>query len=147
MDFLPYIWILAGVLLAGLELLTPGFVVIFFGIGAVITGVLSLFIPGLSADLLIQFLIWAASSVGSLALFRRFFKKTFRGKVIEDDGRDEYVGQIAEVTDAISPDKPGWVKFQGTSWKAITYDAPLKPGDTAEIMKKDNLTLVVSKRE
>lgn len=147
MDWLPYIWILAGVLLAGLELLTPGFVVIFFGIGAVITGILSLFIPGLSQNLLIQFLIWAATSVGSLGIFRRFFKKTFRGKVIEDDGADEYVGQIAEVTEAISQTKPGWVKFQGTAWKAITYDAPLAPGDTVEIMKKDNLTLVVSKRE
>jgi membrane protein implicated in regulation of membrane protease activity len=146
-DFLPYIWLLAGVLLIGLELLTPGFVVVFFGIGALITGILSLIIPGMSNSLLAQFLTWAASSLLSLALLRRFFKKTFGGKEITDDGSDEYVGQTAEVVEAITQKKPGRVSFQGTTWKAITYDEDIAPGDTVEIMKKDNLTLVVSKRD
>ena len=145
-DFLPFIWLLAGVLLMGLELLTPGFVVIFFGIGAIITGLLS-FIPGIRDSLLLQFLIWAGSSLLSLGLLRRFFTKTFRGKEITDDGSDQYVGRTAEVVEAITQKKSGRVSFQGTTWKAITYDEDIAPGDTVEIMKKDNLTLIVSKRE
>jgi len=139
MDFIPYLWVLAGILLACLEIFTPGFVVIFFGIGALMTGILALIFPGLNQNLLWQFIIWAISSVGSLALFRRFFKKTFHGK--------EIIGQVAEVTETVSPSKAGWVKFQGTLWKAISYDATCHPGDVVEIMKKDNLTLIVSKRE
>jgi membrane protein implicated in regulation of membrane protease activity len=147
MEFLPYIWLLAGVLLIGLELLTPGFVVIFFGIGALITGLLSLLIPGFSASLLLQFITWGATSLLSLFAFRRFFKRTFRGKVIEDTGEDEFVGQTAEVIEAVTHNKPGRVSFQGTTWKAVTYDSDLSAGDSVEIMKKDNLTLIVSKRE
>jgi membrane protein implicated in regulation of membrane protease activity len=147
MDFLPLLWLLAGVLLIGLELLTPGFVVIFFGIGALLTGLLSLLIPGLSASVLLQFLIWGGSSLLSLFALRRFFKRTFRGKEIEDNGQDEFVGQTAQVTEAITQKKPGRVSFQGTTWKAVTYDSDLTAGDSVEIMKKDNLTLIVSKRE
>ena len=147
MDFLPYLWLLAGVLLIGLELLTPGFVVIFFGIGALLTGLLSLLIPGLSASLLLQFLIWGGSSLLSLFALRRFFKRTFRGKEIEDTGQDEFVGQTAEVIEAVTQKKPGRVSFQGTTWKAVTYDSDLAAGDSVEIMKKENLTLIVSKRE
>ncbi len=147
MDFLPLLWLLAGVLLIGLELLTPGFVVIFFGIGALLTGLLSLLIPGLSSSVLLQFLIWGGSSLLSLFALRRFFKRTFRGKEIEDNGQDEFVGQTAQVTEAITQKKPGRVSFQGTTWKAITYDSDLTAGDSVEIMKKDNLTLIVSKRE
>ena len=47
----------------------------------------------------------------------------------------------------ITEKKSGRVQFQGTSWKAITYDTSCKPGDSVEIMKKDNLTLIVSKKE
>ncbi|HEQ71189.1 MAG TPA: NfeD family protein [Spirochaetia bacterium] len=147
MEFLPYLWILAGVILAGMELLTPGFVVIFFGIGAVITGLLSLLIPGLSESIFLQSLIWAFSSFLTLGIFRRFFKRTFRGKEIADDGLDEFVGNQAKAVESISPKKPGRVLFQGTTWKAITYDTPIKKGDIVEIMKKDNLTLIVSKIE
>jgi membrane protein implicated in regulation of membrane protease activity len=147
MDFLPYLWLLAGILLIGLELVAPGFVIVFFGLGALVTGLLSLLIPGLSGAWIPQLIIWGASSLLSLGLLRRFFKNTFRGKVIEDDGSDDYVGQFAEVTEPISAVKPGRVKFQGTSWKAMTFDTDLVPGDTVEIMKKDNLTLMVSKRE
>lgn len=147
MDFIPYLWILAGIVLVGVEFFTPGFVVIFFGMGALLTGILTLIIPGLNQNILWQFIIWALSSVSTLFIFRRFFKKTFRGKEIADDGSDEFVGQLAEVTETLTPSKPGWVKFQGTLWKAISYDATCQPGDIVEIMKKDNLTLIVSKRE
>jgi membrane protein implicated in regulation of membrane protease activity len=147
MDFLPYIWLLVGVLLIGLELLTPGFVVVFFGIGALINGLLSLLIPGLSLNFLIQFLLWGGTSLLSLLALRRFFKRTFRGKEIADDGHDEFVGQTAEVIEAVTQKKPGRVSFQGTTWKAVTYDSDLAAGDSVEIMKKENLTLVVSKRE
>ncbi|MBN1524691.1 MAG: NfeD family protein [Spirochaetales bacterium] len=147
MDFLPYLWILAGIILSGLELLTPGFVVIFFGIGAVLTGLLSLVIPGMAENFIAQAIVWIISSFSSLFIFRRFFKRTFQGKEIADTGEDEFVGHEARVTENISQKRPGRVQFQGTSWKAITYDHSCKPGDTVEIMKKDNLTLIVSKKE
>ncbi|RPJ05870.1 MAG: NfeD family protein [Spirochaetaceae bacterium] len=147
MDFIPYLWILIGVILSGLELLTPGFVVIFFGIGAVITGLLSLIIPGMNTNILAQFITWIASSFLSLGIFRKFFKKVFMGKEISDDGTDEYVGQTATVTEPVTEKKPGRVTFHGTTWKAITFDQACEPGDIVEIMKKDNLTLIVSKRD
>jgi inner membrane protein len=147
MEYSPYIWLLAGVLLMGLELLTPGFVVFFFGIGALMTGLLSLLIPGLSSSILAQLLTWSAGSLLSLFIFRRFFKKIFSGKVIEDPGTDEFVGQTAEVLEPITRNNPGRISFQGTTWKALTAGPDLAPGDRVTITKKDNLTFTVVKRE
>ncbi|MEZ5686482.1 MAG: hypothetical protein R3D78_11580 [Paracoccaceae bacterium] len=47
----PWVWIVAGVALAGLEMLLPGFILLGFAVGAVVVGVL----------------IWAGLLGGSLA--------------------------------------------------------------------------------
>ena len=49
------------------------------------------------------------------------------------------------MTEEITPDKAGRVKFEGTSWKAISYTETLKSGEEVEILKKENLTFIVTK--
>ena len=40
----PAVWIIAGLVLAALEIVVPGFVIIWFGVAGVITGVLAIFV-------------------------------------------------------------------------------------------------------
>lgn len=145
MEYMTYIWLILGLLLIGAEFIIPGFVIIFFGIAALIMGGISFIFPGIALPW--QILIWLGTSILTLGVFRRFFKKTFKGKVIEDKGEDEYVGKIATVTEPITKNREGRIHFQGTTWKAISYDDDLKAGDRVEILKKDNVTLIVSKVE
>jgi membrane protein implicated in regulation of membrane protease activity len=150
MDFsslVPYIWLFLGLLFIGLEFAMPGFVIFFFGTGALLTSLLCWLVPGLDAQIPLQIIIWLITSFLSLGFLRRFFRGTFRGRLIQSDDEEEFRGKLATVTEAISENHPGRVTFQGTTWKAVTYDEPVKPGDVVEIMKKENLTLIVSKRE
>jgi inner membrane protein len=145
MDLVPLVWFILGVLIMGLEFLVPGFVIFFFGAGAVLVAGLTWLLPFLKDNIFLQLVIWLASSVATLGFFRRFFAPIFRGKEIKDKGEDEFVFKTAQVTENIPKNRIGRVNFQGTSWKAISYDENIAVGDTVEIMKKDNLTLVVRK--
>ena len=65
-----WLWVLVGFVLLGLEALTPGgFFVLFFGLAAVLIGLLGAL--GLSGPAWVQWLLFSLLSVGSLVLFRR----------------------------------------------------------------------------
>ncbi|MBN1697185.1 MAG: NfeD family protein [Spirochaetales bacterium] len=145
MDFIPLVWLIAGLLLLGAEMFIPGFVIFFFGAGALLVSLLTWLIPGLKENLLLQFIIWLVSSGLTLGFFRKFFSKIFRGKEQRDTGEDEFVCKQATVIEPIENNKAGRVSFEGTSWKAIAYDENIRVGDTVEILKKDNLTLIVTR--
>ncbi len=145
MSYLPHIWVLLGLLLVGAEFLIPGFVIFFFGAGALVTGALTALIPGLKSSLVLQILLWLATSAAALFSLRKYFAKAFKGKLLKKDGEDEFVGRQAVVYETIRPDRPGRVRFQGTTWTAVSYSESFEPEETVEILSKENLTLVVTK--
>jgi membrane protein implicated in regulation of membrane protease activity len=138
-----FLWGVLGVVLIAAEMLIPGFVIFFFGAGALITALLSGIIPAITHEFVLQALVWVASSVFSLVFLRRRFSRAFRGTVFNPI-QDEDVGKTAVVTEAITPENPGRVRYQGTTWKAISYTETFSPGEKVEIIKEENLTLVVT---
>ena len=74
------IWFVIGIGLAFLELQLPGFVVIFFGIGCLITAAaLLVWDPGLDQ----QILIFLVGSVSSLLLMRKSMLKVFSRRLLQ----------------------------------------------------------------
>ena len=142
---IPLIWFLVGLALVASEFIVPGFVIFFFGVGAMLTGVLSAFIPGLDTNIFMQTIIWMSSSLISLFSMRKYLSKIFKGRFFGEKEGLEASGKVAVVTEEITPDKAGRVKFEGTSWKAISYTETLKSGEEVEILKKENLTFIVTK--
>jgi inner membrane protein len=140
----PFLWSLLGLLLIASEMFIPGFVIFFFGTGAILTGLLSVLIPGVSSSFTFQGIIWILSTVTSFIFFRKKFAKIFRGTILNKE-IDSDVGRSAEVIEAITPEKAGRVRYQGTSWKAISYTESFAPGALVDIVKEDNLTFVVSR--
>jgi inner membrane protein len=59
-------WIIAGVIIAGLEILIPGVFLLWLGLGALATGIILVLVPGL--PLAWQALVFAVSMVSSLGL-------------------------------------------------------------------------------
>jgi inner membrane protein len=114
------LWFLAGVALLLAELAMPGFVMLFFALGA--------FAAALAAYLLSfgasgQLVVFLAASLAGLALLRRMFLRVFRGRThmesentsgLEDPG----AGKSAVVTRAMAPGQPGEIKFRGSFWPA-----------------------------
>ena len=139
----PFLWSLLGLLLIASEMFIPGFVIFFFGSGAIITGFLTVLIPGLSSNFGLQGLVWILSSILSFSFFRKKFSRIFRGTVLNKEITSE-IGYTVKVIESITPEKPGRVRYQGTSWKAISYTESFEPGVMVDIVKEENLTFIVS---
>ena len=69
-------WFILGIVLLAVELVSPAFVLFFFGFGAWAAGVTALFVD----DLTIEVIVFGASSIVFLLSLRRLFVRSFRGK-------------------------------------------------------------------
>ena len=134
-------WLLIGLGLAFLELLTPGFVILFFGFAAKTVALLRWFIPDLTFTL--QVLIFSALSIAYILVLRRWMKRLFLGdRGGSENELNEFVGRQATVIEAIDPPREGRVEVIGASWKAIA-DRPIPAGTTVKILAQENLTLKI----
>lgn len=115
-----WMWLVIGLLLMGLEVVTPGgFFLIFFGAGAVAVGILDYFVP---LSLTVQVLLFVGFSVVSLLLFRKPLRERFTR--VEPKGTvDSLVGEFAEALDEIPAGGLGKVELRGTSWSAHNLGA------------------------
>jgi membrane protein implicated in regulation of membrane protease activity len=134
-------WFILGLAFFLLELIIPGFVIFFFGIGAWVTSLVCLiWEPGLDLMLIIFFV----TSVVSLILLRRFFKRKF---FRENDGspstlKDEFVGREAVALEDIPDGKRGRIEFKGAPWTAIAT-GDIKKNDAVIITEKESINLIV----
>ena len=134
-------WLAAGLALVVAELATPGgFVIIFFGIGALAVGVLSLL--GVVTNVPLQFLLFSVLSVASLAFLRGRLQS--RIQTPPSSNVDSLVGVVAMVQERMSPGVVGRVEVRGSMWTARnTSDVTLDPGQRARVAAVDGLTLAV----
>lgn len=141
--FTSMVWLTAGLLLILSEFIVPGFLIIFFGLGAVITG-LALLVFGMPIP--VQLLLFAVSSVVLLVLVRWLMPKVFKGREehvgeLPSDSM-ECAGRIVEVLEPIEPGVGGKVSFMGTVWEAVS-EARHGKGEHVRVLRRDNITLVV----
>lgn len=138
----PYvIWFIIGLVLMLLEFATPGLVIVFFGIGAWITALLS-FLFGFTIDL--QLIVFVITSVVSLIILRKYLlKKLLKINPNESEGLiDEFIGQTAIAESDISSSIQGRINYKGTSWLAES-DFEIKKDQKVEIIDKKSTILVV----
>jgi len=139
------IWFIIGLVLLLLELVMPGFVIFFFGIGAWITALVCLIAnPGIN----LQVVIFAVTSVAALLVFRKMIQNKFiYSKNDKSDAvEDEFTGKEAKAIADFGSDKKGKVEFKGTSWNAES-GSDIKAGQTVVIIKKDSFKLIVEPKK
>jgi len=136
-------WTIAGLALMISEFAVPGLILFFFGIGALITALLTWLMP-LSLEW--QIAVFIITSLASLFGLRRFLKPVFMGRTSggpEESGElSQLVGTHGEVTEDIETGKTGRILLNGASWKAVA-DEPICAGTTVEVTAQNNLTLTV----
>jgi len=93
-----WIWILGGLALLALELLTPGgFFIIFFGIGALVVGLLTGL--GVIEAGWLEWLLFSAVSIVSLLVFRKPLLEWMKSREPQRGPVDSLVGETAVLTE------------------------------------------------
>lgn len=136
-------WFFIGLILFLLELVTPGFFIFFFGLGAWATSLLCI-IGNPDSITNLQMIFFAVTSVIALVALRKMIRKRFlEGKTrISEEIEDEFTGKEAVAITDFDSEKKGKVEFKGTTWKASS-DSDIKKGQTVIIKEKDNFKLIV----
>ena len=139
------LWFVVGLVLALAEFILPGLVIIFFGAGAWITA-LALW-SGVIESFNEQLLVFLASSIMSLIVFRkhgqRYYEGTVSGKLAPGESLEEVRGHRAVTLTPITPKALGGkVEYNGSPWPAEA-EVEIAAGTVVEIIKRNNLTLKV----
>ncbi len=139
------VWFIIGLVLFLLELVLPGFVIFFFGVGAWITALLCLIAnPGIN----LQAIVFGVTSILSLLLLRKMIQKRFfyTREELSREVEDEFTGREAVAITDIEPGDTGKVEFKGTSWKAESAES-IVSGQTVIIKSKENFKLFVEPKK
>ena len=138
------VWVAIAVIFILAEIFTFGFIMIFFGAGALVAGLCALiFNIGIGWQLVVFIVV----SILTLILFRRISIKTFRGNQIthmEDNFHNSMIGKTATVTKAIQPPAFGEVKFSGSFWIAVA-DENIAEGQIVKIVEREQQDALVFK--
>ena len=134
-------WFILGLGLFILELIMPGFIIFFFGLGAWVTALVCLIgHPGTN----LQIIIFAITSSILLLALRRIIKKKFLNSINtkSEDVEDEFTEKEALETVDFGGMKKGKVEFKGTTWTAES-SAEIREGQRVIIIEKDSFKLIV----
>lgn len=136
-------WIVIGFGVMIAELFLSSFVVVFFGAGAVITGV-ALWL-GLPAESGLHYLFFVVVSLALLFGLRSHFQRMLKGGVADTGIDEDFIGFEARVIDGFGADSHGRgrVEFRGSAWPARCEASPCTPGTLVTIKGREGTTLIV----
>jgi membrane protein implicated in regulation of membrane protease activity len=135
------IWLIAAVLLAIGELLTPG--LFFLGpvalaaVGAAVTA-------GVGGGIVLQLIVFIAVSLASLAFLRPIARRHIRMPALTRTGTAALVGTKALVLQRVDVNG-GRVRIGGEEWSARAFfeEQTLEPGTRVEVAKIEGATALV----
>ena len=136
------IWLVVAIVLVILEIMTAGFGVICFAIGAVFSAL----VAGLGGSITWQIVVFAVVSLLTFVFLRpvviRFLDK--KSKDVKTNA-DAVIGRKGIVSERIdSAQHTGRVAIDGDDWKAISEDGSvIEKGAEVKIVKLDSIILTV----
>ena len=135
-------WIVIGVVFMILEMITPAFFYMWFGIAAFITAVSAIWM-----DFIWQLSIFVVSSAVLLALTRPLARKISRVEPPKKIHIEDIVGKEGIVVEDIDNSRgKGLVKVDGDMWRAISEGEDIiEKGEKVKILKVEGAHLVVKK--
>jgi membrane protein implicated in regulation of membrane protease activity len=131
-----------GLILALAEMTTTGgFYLIFFGLGALLVGLLAAF--DVAGPIPTQILLFSLLSVAALLLFRTRLLKAMQREP-QSPPIDTLIGEIGSTVDPLTPGAVGRVELRGTVWSARNAaTVALDAGARCRVVWVDGLLLHV----
>ncbi|MDD4657966.1 MAG: NfeD family protein [Eubacteriales bacterium] len=136
-----WIWLIVAVILLAGELMTEGFFLFWFALGALGAAITALITKSLPLQLLIFILL-----SGCLLFFsRQIVEKLSRGKSDLQTNVQALVGKTGIITKAVSPHEKGLIKINGEEWSCVSQNNTVLPeGALAQVESLQGVTLTVS---
>jgi membrane protein implicated in regulation of membrane protease activity len=133
------IWVILGVALLILEIFSVSFFAIFFGVGAIVTALLTYL--RLTIEVIPQIITFLVVSTGALLVFRKQILESFSKK---SEQYSELLNEKAKVSMAIPAKGEGKVFYRGADWIAEALsESAIAKGATVLIRKVDGIRLLV----
>lgn len=136
-----WLWLFLGLILLGIEVMTPGgFYILFFGLAALVVGAAAGF------EIVVaewaQWLLFSLLSVTSLLFFRNPLRRLTEITLSKEDVAEGVIGESASVREDLAPGAFGKGELRGTVWNVKNAGtAPLNKGERGRVTKVEGLTL------
>jgi len=140
------LWVVLGVILIVAEIFTPGFVLLWFGIGAIIAALAALVGLGYPLQFLLFFIVSIALTAASRTIFTRYLVRRNEEGGGYKSGADSLPGQIGTVvTSSRGALSEGAVKVYGSTWTAYPAEgeAPLEAGERVIVERVSGASIYV----
>ena len=134
-----WVWIAGGLILLGLEIVISGTFLLWFGIAAIIVGILSFL---LETSWQMDGIVFLVISIGSLVVFKRYVVKGEKSKVdpLVNQRIARYIGREYKLIEGISQGT-GRIKIGDTVWRVHGPD--LEAGSLVRLVSSDGASLKV----
>ncbi|MEQ1488269.1 MAG: NfeD family protein [Methylotenera sp.] len=139
-----WLWGVLGLVLLAAEMATGTFYVLWFGVAALIIAVLTWLMPSMSVA--VQLFLFSILSIGSLFVWRSYYKKTeTHSRVGQAQG--EEIGRVGTIIEPVSAMQNGRIQFtQGVmgsrEWVAVADEA-IEAGKQAVVIAVEGNSLRV----
>jgi membrane protein implicated in regulation of membrane protease activity len=145
-NYLWIVWTILGAVLIIAEIFTSGFVLLWFGIGALVAAFAGLLgVHSITAQFLIFAVVSIALTAASRTIFVQYFSRENTGGDLKS-GVEGLPGKIGTVvTSSRGAMHEGAVKVFGSTWTAYPVDGeePLEAGDRVEVDRVQGASIYV----
>jgi inner membrane protein len=147
--FEPWHWFVLGVLLILSELILPAFAALWFGVGAILVGILYVLFPFMSP--VFQIAIWIILSVGCTVAWFKFIKPLSTDKTKAGLSREATIGQVGMVIQTQMEHDEVRVRFPmpvlgSDEWQCRTLQ-PVAVGDRVRVVDILGNALVIQSHQ
>jgi membrane protein implicated in regulation of membrane protease activity len=140
-----YIWLILAALFILGEMFTSGFVLLWFGVGAVVAALLGVIGVGLPLQIIAFLAVSVALTVASRTIFDKFFMRGSPGRELKT-GMETLPGKVGIVVNSSEGAmSEGAVRVFGSTWRAFPVEGeePLREGEQVRIERVDGATVYV----
>lgn len=145
-ELLYWHWLLLGMLLIAAEMFVPSFTILWFGLGALLVGLVLLLVD---MNFTMQLVLWTISSVVFTVFWFKYFKPKMADKTTASSARETVIGEFGQVIKLPTEGSRGKVRFVipilgDDEWDFISEDS-VEIGDRVHISDISGNTLIVVK--
>lgn len=141
----PLYWLIIGILLSAFEIITPGFVIICFGVSALIVSLLAfLGVSNLTVQVIIFSVLSLLFTVLSRTIFKKYLMKNSNFNKIQSS-LEKLIGSHGVVIESINNDiSTGRVMVNSENWAARSVDnSIIEKNFKIKVIKIDGIKLIV----
>ena len=146
MSYAWIVWMIIAALLIGAEVLTPGFFLLWFGIGALAAALLALIgVTSMAAQVLVFLIVSVVLLIASRTIFERFLSRPSSPSELKT-GMDTMIGLVGIVVEPSQGTlRQAAVKVYGSVWTAfpIEGEKPLTEGESVAIERVEGNNIYV----